>query len=652
MNNLKIVIIYIIGAFFYYLSLTKINGMNMECLKRENIKCFFTLALFTFSSSIIIFVVILIIIVFKKDKYHIFIIIIIYLYLFNKDHDAVLINHGIYNIILFILSFFISFLFFTFIILMKYLYSKIKCHILTIFIIIFLSIFLIFKNYKSNHFSCKNWSKGFNNTYIDNKFKDYPCIIKMPELHSCYLSEISPLLDLTPKYRPNCENKKLSDSQTKHFYQSVNKIKYFNLSEKIYFGYPITSNEKFKNSDFGNICYPGKKNFENEIHKKIILMDLYNKNITKYYPNEPRPEIYINFKNKTGNISIEVQKNNTLIKERENISRKNIKKQMFKNIIVFFFDTVSRSHFFRKFPKTIKFLNQFSGYETNYNKKKLSLFQFFKYSSLNTFTYPNLKASYYGAKNKGKGIHFANYFKKNGYIIGKISTFCAKLSVVGHKKLNYAIWDHEGTQLSCIKAIYHGIFVGRLNSIIKKCIFGKEVFQYALEYLESFWKTYFNYNKMFLFESLEGHEWTGELIGHLDDIVYNFFNKIYKNDWLKNTTIIIFSDHGQHFNYLINSQDFLIERSLPLLIFVIPNHEDLYKDKLYEKISSNQQIFVTPFDIYNTLIHIAFENKKEEIKKYFSIYGSSLITKLNYKVRFCKSPFFKFRIAKCNCLKN
>ena len=174
---------------------------------------------------------------------------------------------------------------------MKYLYSKIKCHILTIFIIIFLSIFLIFKNYKSNHFSCKNWSKGFNNTYIDNKFKDYPCIIKMPELHSCYLSEISPLLDLTPKYRPNCENKKLSDSQTKHFYQSVNKIKYFNLSEKIYFGYPITSNEKFKNSDFGNICYPGKKNFENEIHKKIILMDLYNKNITKYYPNEPRPEI-------------------------------------------------------------------------------------------------------------------------------------------------------------------------------------------------------------------------------------------------------------------------------------------------------------------------------------------------------------------------
>ena len=105
MNNLKIAIIYIIGAFFYYLSLTKINGMKMECLKRENIKCFLTLALFTFSSSIIISAVLIIIIVFKKDKYHIFIIVIIYLYLFKKDHDAVLINHGLYNINLILFKF-------------------------------------------------------------------------------------------------------------------------------------------------------------------------------------------------------------------------------------------------------------------------------------------------------------------------------------------------------------------------------------------------------------------------------------------------------------------------------------------------------------------------------------------------------------------
>ena len=43
---------------------------------------------------------------------------------------------------------------------------------------------------------------------------------------------------------------------------------------------------------------------------------------------------------------------------------------MAKNVIVMFFDTISRAHFFRKFPKTISFLNKFSRYETNFSKKK------------------------------------------------------------------------------------------------------------------------------------------------------------------------------------------------------------------------------------------------------------------------------------------
>ena len=42
---------------------------------------------------------------------------------------------------------------------------------------------------------------------------------------------------------------------------------------------------------------------------------------------------------------------------------------MFKNVIVMFFDTISRAHFFRKFPKTISFLNKFSRYDTNLKKK-------------------------------------------------------------------------------------------------------------------------------------------------------------------------------------------------------------------------------------------------------------------------------------------
>ena len=66
----------------------------------------------------------------------------------------------------------------------------------------------------------------------------------------------------------------------------------------------------------------------------------------------------------------------------------------------------------RKLPKTMKFLNNFSKYETNPSKKNNTVFQFFKYNSLNTYTEPNLRAIYYGVTFKENGTHFGNYLKK------------------------------------------------------------------------------------------------------------------------------------------------------------------------------------------------------------------------------------------------
>jgi hypothetical protein len=131
----------------------------------------------------------------------------------------------------------------------------------------------------------------------------------------------------------------------------------------------MTNNGKFKIIEYGNTFIQGNKSLEEELHKNIILMDLFIKNKTKYYPNESEPEIFVKFKKGRGKIKIKVHKNKTLIKEKEKILNHN-NKLMFKNVIVMFFDTISRAHFFRKFPKTISFLNQFSRYETNFSKKK------------------------------------------------------------------------------------------------------------------------------------------------------------------------------------------------------------------------------------------------------------------------------------------
>ena len=123
------------------------------------------------------------------------------------------------------------------------------------------------------------------------------------------------------------------------------------------------------------------------------------------------------------------------MKEREEIINKTQIKPMYKNVLVMFFDTLSRSHFFRKFPKTINFFNQFAKYETNPERKNMTIFQYFKYHTLNTYTDPNLIAAYYGAKLFGNGTHFGKYYKENGYIIGRINGYCEKEAVVNLKNL-------------------------------------------------------------------------------------------------------------------------------------------------------------------------------------------------------------------------
>lgn len=238
------------------------------------------------------------------------------------------------------------------------------------------------------------------------------------------------------------------------------------------------------------------------------------------------------------------------------------------------------------------------------------------------------------------------FLKKNGFIIGRANNYCEKetcINLRNPKALIHALWDHEGLSIGCIKEFYDEKFTHKLSSLVKKCLFGKDINEYILEYLESFWTVYLEQYKLFLFQSLDGHEPTGELIGHFDSIFYNFLNRFYSNGWLKDTVIIIFSDHGNHLNgplYLLNSQDFYFERSLPSLFMAIPNHEELYINNLYEIIKSNQQTFITPFDIYNTLLYLSNKDNYTNIRV---PYGDSLFNRINYKIRYCNSPLYKLK---------
>ena len=284
---------------------------------------------------------------------------------------------------------------------------------------------------------------------------------------------------MTTKYNLSCSDPKRQTIDRESFLKDIGKIKLYDISKKNHFGFPLTNTDNINPNDYGTFCYKGKKKILRYIYDNIIFMDLYNKNKSKYYPNISQPEIEVKFKDGFGKLIINVHKNITLINEREKIVNRNKNKLMYRNVIVMFFDTLSRAHFSRKFPKTINFLKPFFKYETDKKKKNMTIFEYFKYHSLNTFTDPNIIAAYYGGKTHGNGTHFAKYFKENGFIIGRLNGLCEKEDVFNSQNrisFIHTRFDHEGISLQCIKSFFKGMLASMGSSLVEKCLFGKDLY--------------------------------------------------------------------------------------------------------------------------------------------------------------------------------
>ena len=577
-KNILLSLLYITGAIFYLLSLRHLNESNMQCFNKTGAECYYILCILGFIASFLTIISLYLILFFNFKKIHLSIIAIIYLFFYFIAHNFGVEKHGLLNFLGFIIVSIFLFLSILYLHLIHFLAKKRRFIIMIILISPFLILYIYFKIYKSTHFSCVGWENGLNDTYIDNSSKDYPCSIEIPHQHKCYLGELGPYADFVKIFKQNCQDPNLILFEKQKFLNDLKNLKYSKKSKKIHFGYPITNKGGFNGVKFGTITDPGKKSFEDKVNEEVILMDLFTENKNLYYPNISKPEIEVILDDKGGKILINIEKNETLIKERRKLRNNN---SIYKNVLVIFIDTLSRPHFYRKFPKTAKFLKKFTSYEENFEKKNMTVFEYFKFHSLTPWTEPNLKAAYYGTKIEGYGKHFVNYYKENGYILGRTNAFCEKETVLNDKNTSFFYhgqWDHEGISLSCMKTFYDRLLVIRLTSLLRKCLFGNDINEYSIEYLKKFWKTYLEENKLFLFQTLDGHEPTGQLLGYFDSILFEFLNEFYSKGYFKDTAIIIFSDHGQHLNgpfYLLDSEDFNIERALPTLFLILPNNNIL-----------------------------------------------------------------------------
>ena len=136
---------------------------------------------------------------------------------------------------------------------------------------------LIYFNNKHKYY-CKDWSKGLNETYIDNNKTIYSCSINIPK-KKCLIDIFSKILDFSHLLHINCDKRKEKEKVLIKQISNLNKI-----DEVKKIGYPITigKNEEIKGRPamYANTLLYFVKNTlnQNKFLKYLIIIS----NIEKY----------------------------------------------------------------------------------------------------------------------------------------------------------------------------------------------------------------------------------------------------------------------------------------------------------------------------------------------------------------------------------
>ncbi len=554
------------------------------------------------------------------SRKHLIHIIFIFIVLFLFNHGLEFYNHGYFNflyycILLLILTLVLIPLDFMF-------FYKDKKNILIIFfslyIFIIFFIFLIIYNKVSD---CSDWPRGLNNTFIENNELLYGCQIEFPKL--CLYKVFEKFQDYTKLSGRNCANDKsgkilkeniLKQSTSPYINDSIKRI-----------GYPLL------NKDL--MCFLDSVEYNSSVmqyfYENLVDMDD-NETLNKFFK-EKMPEVEIDFTNINDyKLIIDLHYNETLSKERK-ILEKNSEPYS-NNILILYFDSLSRANALRQLKKTTKFFEKFMRYKgSKYPSENFHSFQFFKYHSFNGYTGVNFPFLFYGKNHTetNKSL-ITKFFKENGFITsGAMDWYFIDNIRTYHNFTQEDMYDH--LLLLCDPNNDHY----SINTL--RCLYGKQNTEYLIEYIQQFWEKYRNNRKYSIIIDNHAHEGTLTVIKYIDEIIANFLNNLFNSNLLKDTSVFLLSDHGVGMPSIYYSSDFYQrEYDLPLLLLIINDRKNITYEKQYKTIFENQQTFITAFDIYNTLGNLLYGNK------YYTIENNTQ-TRIT-----CKSPFGKSLFDKIN----
>jgi len=620
--NSIVYILFSISIYLYNLSLKGCFLSFRQCAYYDKLPEYFHLGFLLILSCLVFGLAISIQFISRLSitNYLIFFISYLIIFYFNQGTDFA--HHGTYNSITFILFFPLFSILFYLIYITLYLLFNLYIKKFLICLLFFLYAIFTFISFTN----CGHFFEGIGGEKLINDKEINDCYIHKPR--SCGFNLLSGLFDISYFRKKGCDG--------------------FNDNKKTFMKYLHRKLKKFN-----HFAYPRTESWNPQTSYKF-LAGLIEKNIFPVNKNNlETSEVFVSFKDNKGKIEINLKKNESLINEKRKLAEKFPVK--FENIYLIYLDALSRNNFIRRLKKSTKIIEKIIYFNRKREKEfeQYNAFQFFKYHNFNGHTQGNIYPLFYGNQPQSKrGISIVKFLNEKGFITASAHNSCNRdifdWYAIG-KNIQFSNYDHENVAMFCDtnyedKRNKWSIRKGK-SSILRRCFYGRDSFDYNFDYILQFLEAYKNERKYFRITFGDGHEATTEVIKYIDSSLSNFILKLLKDYFTDKTAIIILSDHGAQMPGpydILFYEEKITEKYLGLLLLILPNNNNYNSSNIIY----NQQQMITTYDIHDTLLDMINVNKYG-YKNLDSNRGQSLFLKINGKERNCQK--YKGEITKEYC---
>ena len=327
------------------------------------------------------------------------------------------------------------------------------------------------------------------------------------------------------------------------------------------------------------------------------------------------------------------------------------------NFNFIFIDSVSRQHFFRSLPKTVKLFEKFSNKSSGLRVLDFELVQ-----SVRSRTFETLQVLFSGEIDPSvkpfgvlelppeplKTEKLLRMLKQRGYSTLWLEDLCylwewglSKDLQVHNKTLtSKQTWEHlqqalaragidslDVTYAMCRVLSENGV-PDHFHGPDVVCLNGRHQHDYLLDYLWLYQETLAKDGRPFFtfMETNVGHEDTGRRIQTLDQSLSRYLQHAATLD---NTLTIVMSDHGNSYGkFLENTMEGRMELFHPHLFMLVPRRvEALLGHAAMEALRTNQHRLISHLDLHYMLLSLALkEIKKPPIKHRYSTTSRGLLT--------------------------